>query len=81
MYDHFDYLTPNIVLPISQLPNIAQKTICTHNIPLDVNFHLKALQINCSRRNQAKTAHNPNVAFFQDTLYLISDTFYLILCI
>ena len=75
-FDYFNYLTPNIVLPISKLPNIAQKTICTHNIPLDVTFILKyvtALYINCSRKNQAKTAQNPNVAFFLDTLYEMAE--------
>ena len=41
IFDYFNYLIPNIFLPISKLPNITQKTICTHNIPMDVSFHLK----------------------------------------
>ena len=40
----FDYPVnpiPCIVLPISRLPYIAQKTNCTENVPMDVSFNLR----------------------------------------
>ena len=60
-YSIFDYihnLIPCIVLPISRLPNIAQKTICTQNVPTDVTFHLRyvqAFKTKCNWRYQAKS--------------------------
>ena len=38
-FDYFDNLIPSNILPKSQLPNIAQKTTCTQNVPMDVTFH------------------------------------------
>ena len=32
-FDYFDNLIPSIVLPISQVPDIAQKATCTQNEP------------------------------------------------
>ena len=53
IFDHLDILLLCIVLPISQLPDIAQKTNCTQNVPLDVTFHLRyvpAFQTACCQR-------------------------------
>ena len=41
IFDFLDNLIPCIVLPISRLPDIEQKTICTQNVPMDVTFHLR----------------------------------------
>ena len=41
IFDYIDNLIPCIVLPLSQLPDIAQKTNCTQNVPMDVIFHLR----------------------------------------
>ena len=40
IFDYFDNLIVLIVLPISQLLDIAQKTICTQYVTMDVTFHL-----------------------------------------
>ena len=40
-----DNLIPSIVLLISQLPNIAQKTTCTQNVPMDVTFQLRYVKL------------------------------------
>ena len=40
-FDYFDTLIPGILLPESQLPDIAKKTTCTQNIPMDVTFDLR----------------------------------------
>ena len=40
-FDSFDNLILSIVLPISQLPDIAQKATCTQNEPIDVTFRLR----------------------------------------
>ena len=41
LFDYFDNLIPGIVLPLSQLPDIAQKTTYTQNVHMDVTFHLR----------------------------------------
>ena len=41
IFDYIDNLIPCIVLPISRLHDIAQKTTCTQNVPADVIFHLR----------------------------------------
>ena len=54
MFDYFDNLIPSIVLLISQLPDITQKTTCTKNVAMDVIFHLRyvlAFLTNCSWSN------------------------------
>ena len=59
-------------MPISHLPNIAQKTNCTQNVPIDVIFHLKyvpAFLNNCSQRYFAKSEQDLMMRFFWDTLY------------
>ena len=40
-FDYFYNLILSIVLPISQLPDIAQKATCTQNEPMDVTFRLR----------------------------------------
>ena len=43
---YFDYLAnliPCIVLPISRLPDIAQKTTCTQNVPMNATFYSKCV--------------------------------------
>ena len=40
-FDYLDNLILCIVLPIYRLPDIAQKTACTQNVPMDVTFHLR----------------------------------------
>ena len=39
--DYLDNLIPYFVLPISQLPDVTQKTTCTENVAMDVTFHLR----------------------------------------
>ena len=41
IFDYLDNLIPCIVLPIPQLPDIAQRTTCTQNVRMDVTFHLR----------------------------------------
>ena len=41
IFDYLDNLIPNIALPISQLPDLTQKTTCTQNVAMDVTFHLR----------------------------------------
>ena len=41
MFDYLDNLIPSILLLISQLPDITQKTTCTKNVAMDVIFHLR----------------------------------------
>ena len=50
-YSIFDYihnLIPCIVLPISRLPDIAQGTACTKNVPRNPTFHLSASSLLCN---------------------------------
>ena len=54
IFDNLNNPIPCIVLPISWLPDISQKTTCTQNVPMDVTFHLKyvpAFQITYGQRN------------------------------
>ena len=50
-----------IVLPISRLPDIAQRTICIKNVPRNPTFHLSASSLLCNiggrRYKQNNTAH------------------------
>ena len=41
MFDYLDNLIPSIVLLISQLPDINQKTTYTKNVLMDVAIHLR----------------------------------------
>ena len=40
MFDYPDNVIPYILLPISWLPNVTQKTTCTQNAAMDVPFNL-----------------------------------------
>ena len=48
-------------MSISQLPNIAQRTACTQNVPMDVTFHLSTSSllgnIEETRYRQNNTEH------------------------
>ena len=46
-YRLISYLQNCIVLPISRLPNIAQRTACTQNVPINVTFHLSTNSLLC----------------------------------
>ena len=41
-------LIPHIVLPISQLLNIVQSTVCIQNVPMNISFHLTTSSLLCN---------------------------------
>ena len=52
-FGYLDNMIPCFVLPISRLPDIAQKTTCTQNEAIDVTFQMKyvlVFQHTCSQR-------------------------------
>ena len=57
-------MIPCFVLPISRLPDVAQKTICTQNVAMDVTFNLKYVPAFFYPEKSTKKCQNPIDAFF-----------------
>ena len=51
-------------MPISQLPDIAQKIACTQNVPMDVTFHLRYVPASYQLSNKRLATEHQSVIVY-----------------
>ena len=60
-------------MPISQLPNIAQKTACTQNVPMNVTSHLSTNSLLCNIGEPRYRQNNTGYQILRIGYYSIFD--------
>ena len=80
--DYLDSLIPQIVLPKSWLPDVAQKTTCNQNVAMVFTFHLRyvpAFNNVYILRDKWKNAKILFLRFFWNTLYIVCINFLIVI--